>query len=184
MDGGSPVETATLHTPLVTFISNEAIQVPGAVTVASETLWIISASDAESFTPITVDDGRLTPIDNPYLRGLTRRRNLHPTLKPIALARHLATLLLPPDAYAPRRLLVPFAGAGSEMIGAFLAGWEEIIGVELEADHVAIAEARIAYWQQRRYELLDPSRPIEAKLSAAPDGQLDMFAEGTTSEDY
>lgn len=123
----------------------------------------------------TINDGRVTPIDNPYQRGETTRRNIHPTIKPIALARHLATLLLPPDEYAPRRLLIPFAGAGSEMIGALLAGWDEIVGVELEVDHVAIAEARLAYWQQRRHEFLDPSKPITASLSDAPDGQLELF---------
>lgn len=94
----------------------------------------------------TVDDGRQTPIDNPYLRGETQRRNTHPTIKPIDLCRYLATLLLPPAAYGPRRLLVPFSGAGSEMIGSGLAGWEFVQGIELEADHVAIARARLAWW--------------------------------------
>lgn len=130
-----------------------------------------------AFDEATINDGREKPIDNPYQRGKTTRRNSHPTIKPIALARHLATLLLPPDMYAPRRLLIPFAGAGSEMIGAMLAGWEEIVGVELEADHIRIAEARLAYWQQRRHGFLDPSKPITAELRDAPDGQLDMFDE-------
>lgn len=129
------------------------------------------------FPEDTIDDGRQKPIDNPYQRGKTVRRNTHPTIKPIALARYLATLLLPPAEYAPRRLLIPFSGAGSEIIGADLAGWEEVVGVELEADHVKIAEARRAYWQQRRWELGDPARPITAKTADAPDGQLDMFLE-------
>lgn len=100
----------------------------------------------EAFDHTTVDDGRTTPIDNPYLRGETERRNTHPTVKPIDLCRYLATLLLPPTLYAPRRLLVPFSGSGSEMIGAGLAGWEECQGIELEADHVAIARARLTWW--------------------------------------
>lgn len=94
----------------------------------------------------TVDDGRTTPIDNPYLRGETVRRNTHPTVKPIDLCRYLATLLLPPIPYAPRRLLVPFSGSGSEMIGAGLAGWEACQGIELGADHVEIAQARLLWW--------------------------------------
>jgi hypothetical protein len=73
-------------------------------------------------------------------------RNPHPTCKPIALAKHLATLLLPPPEYAPRRLLVPFAGSGSEAIGAMLAGWEEIVCIELIQDYCDIAEARLAWW--------------------------------------
>lgn len=131
--------------------------------------------NSEAFAEATINDGRQKSIDNPYQRGETTRRNTHPTLKPISLIRHLATLLLPPAEYAPRRLLIPFAGAGSEMIGALLAGWEEIVGVELEEEHCRIASARLAYWQQRRHEFLDPSKPITAALADAPDGQLELF---------
>jgi len=74
------------------------------------------------------------------------RRNIHPTVKPIDLTRWLATLLLPPEEYAPRRILVPFAGSGSEMIGAHLAGWEEIVGIEMEREYCGIAEARMKHW--------------------------------------
>lgn len=131
--------------------------------------------NSEAFSEATINDGRAKSIDNPYQRGETTRRNTHPTIKPIALARHLATLLLPPALYAPRRLLVPFSGAGSEMIGALLAGWEEIVGVELEQGHCRIAEARVAYWQQRKHEFLDPSKPITTELRDAPDDQLELF---------
>jgi hypothetical protein len=72
-------------------------------------------------------------------------RNPHPCVKPLALCRWLATLLLPPAAYAPRRLLVPFAGSGSEMLGAALAGWEEVIGIEKDPLYVAISVARLAH---------------------------------------
>jgi hypothetical protein len=57
-------------------------------------------------------------------------KNDHLTVKPIALCKYLATLLLPPASVAPRRLFVPFCGSGSELIGALLAGWDEFIGVE------------------------------------------------------
>ena len=77
------------------------------------------------------------------------RANHHPTIKPIDLCRYLATLLLPPDSVKPRRLLVPFAGSGSEMIGAMLAGWDEIVGVEQSAEYVPIAEARLAHWSAK-----------------------------------
>lgn len=72
--------------------------------------------------------------------------NTHATVKPIALTRWLASLLLPPDSYVPRRLLVPFAGSGSEMIGALLAGWEDVLGIELEREYADIARARLAWW--------------------------------------
>lgn len=99
-----------------------------------------------AFPHLAVDDGRQTPIDNPYQRGETERRNTHATVKPIDLARYLATLLLPPPEYGPRRLLNPFSGSGTELIGAGVAGWEECQGIELMAEHVAIAKARAAWW--------------------------------------
>jgi site-specific DNA-methyltransferase (adenine-specific) len=71
-------------------------------------------------------------------------RNHHPTLKPIALCTWLATLIKPPTPDAV--LLVPFAGAGSEMIGALLAGWPCVLGIEGTPEYVTIAEARIAAW--------------------------------------
>lgn len=75
-------------------------------------------------------------------------RNVHPTLKPIDLCKYLATLLLPPDKYAPRRIFIPFSGSGSEMIGAGLAGWEQICGVEFDTEngYVDIAKKRLEYW--------------------------------------
>lgn len=73
--------------------------------------------------------------------------NHHPTIKPISLTRYLATLILPPIEYAPRKMLVPFAGVASEMIGAMLAGWDEIIGIEREAEYCEIGRARLEYWQ-------------------------------------
>jgi hypothetical protein len=88
-------------------------------------------------------------------RPVNKLRNPHPTVKPITLTRWLATLLLPPAEYAPRRLLVPFCGTGSEMIGAGLVGWEHILGIEMDADTVAIAEARLRHWlgKPRQLEL-------------------------------
>ena len=81
--------------------------------------------------------------------------NIHPTVKNVKLCQWLATLLLPPPEYAPRRLLVPFLGSGSEAIGAGLVGWEHITGIEMDADTCAIAEARLAHWlnEPRQLEL-------------------------------
>lgn len=75
-------------------------------------------------------------------------KNIHPTLKPIQLAKYLATLLLPPAQYSPRRLFVPFSGVASEMIGGCLAGWDEVVGIEFDKEngYVGIAEKRLQYW--------------------------------------
>ena len=81
--------------------------------------------------------------------GLDGERSNHPTVKPIALTQWLATLLLPPDAYAPRRILIPFGGVASEGIGAMLAGWEHITLVEMDSDYCDIARARLAWWAEQ-----------------------------------
>jgi hypothetical protein len=75
-------------------------------------------------------------------------KNSHATIKSIDLNRWLATLLLPPKEFAPRRILVPFSGSGSEMIGAMLAGWEEVVGVEIEKETCEIAVKRLEYWEK------------------------------------
>lgn len=85
-------------------------------------------------------------LDNPRA-GAGRTggaRNHHPTLKPLALARWLARLILPPTPDAT--LLIPYAGAGSEMIGALQAGWPIVLGIEGEAEYIEIARARLAAW--------------------------------------
>ena len=74
------------------------------------------------------------------------RRNNHPCVKPIELNRYLANLILPPPSNAARRLLVPFSGSGSEMIGGLLSGWDHAEGIEREAEYVNMAHERIKHW--------------------------------------
>jgi hypothetical protein len=76
----------------------------------------------------------------------TMQRNVHPTVKPLSLTRHLASLLLPPKEYEPRRIFIPFAGVASECVGADLAGFEEVSAVELSAEYCRIGEARRRFW--------------------------------------
>jgi hypothetical protein len=104
--------------------------------------------------------GTAHPKADAYQARKSDRRNPHPTVKPLALARHLATLLLPPDAYAPRRLFVPFAGSGSECIGATLAGWDEVVGVELSDEYADIARARLAWWEAQQPDATQPALPL------------------------
>lgn len=87
-------------------------------------------------------DGVLSPQNTPA-------HNPHPTVKPLSLSRYLATLLLPPVEYAPRRIFIPFAGVASECIGSMQAGWEEIVGVELTEEYLPIAKARVEYWSKQ-----------------------------------
>jgi hypothetical protein len=98
--------------------------------------------------------------------------NDHPTLKPISLTKYLAKLLLPPVEYAPRRLFVPFAGAGSEMIGGALAGFDDVHGIELddEGRYIDIAEARLAYWTSYK-----PPEYKEKEALKPQGGQTSLF---------
>lgn len=73
--------------------------------------------------------------------------NKHPTVKPLTLVKYICVILLPPKEYAPRRLLVPFAGSGSEAIGALLAGWDEIVLVEMQERHCEVARDRLIWWR-------------------------------------
>ena len=79
--------------------------------------------------------------------GMDERSN-HPTVKPADLTRYLATLLLPPELDESRRILVPFAGIGSEMLGAILAGWDSVVGIEQSEDYITQAHKRLAWWSQ------------------------------------
>ena len=69
-------------------------------------------------------------------------RNIHPTVKPLALTTYLARLILPP--VEGTRLLVPFCGSGSEMLGGTRAGWSHVEGIDSWDVAVNIARARTA----------------------------------------
>lgn len=74
-------------------------------------------------------------------KGIQPQQNHHPCVKPIALTEWLARLILPPRD--PRRLLVPYCGSGSEILGAIRAGWNEILGIERDKEYIRIANARL-----------------------------------------
>ena len=67
------------------------------------------------------------------------RKNHHPTVKPTDLMAYLCRLVTPPGGI----ILDPFSGSGSTGKAAVRDGFN-FIGCELDADYVAIAEARIA----------------------------------------
>jgi DNA modification methylase len=68
-------------------------------------------------------------------------RNVHPTVKPLALMRWLCRLVTPPGGV----ILDPFTGSGSTGCAAVLEGFR-FLGIEQDAEYVAIAERRIAHW--------------------------------------
>ena len=65
-------------------------------------------------------------------------RNVHPTVKPVALMRWLVRLVTPPSGL----VIDPFAGSGTTGI-ACVQEQMRFLGIEREAEYVQIAEARI-----------------------------------------
>ena len=92
----------------------------------------------EDVEPTTVDDGRNKPIDNPFLRGKTPRRNTHPTVKPVKLMEYLITLITPPNGI----VLDPFFGSGTTGIAAVNLGFN-YIGFEISKEYFDIACQRL-----------------------------------------
>jgi 16S rRNA G966 N2-methylase RsmD len=75
-----------------------------------------------------------------YESDMKSYKKYHPCGKPPELAKWITSLFLP-DTHT-KRMLVPFCGSGSEMIGAALAGWTEIVGIEQNMKYVEIAHQR------------------------------------------
>jgi site-specific DNA-methyltransferase (adenine-specific) len=69
------------------------------------------------------------------------RRNIHPTVKPLALMRWLVALACPVGGL----VFDPFAGSGSTGVAAVLEQ-RQFFGIEREPDYVAISCARLAHW--------------------------------------
>jgi hypothetical protein len=66
------------------------------------------------------------------------RANVHPTVKPTELMRHLVRLVTPPGG----TVLDPFLGSGTTALAAEMEGFAWV-GIEKEAEYVQIAEARL-----------------------------------------
>jgi DNA modification methylase len=82
---------------------------------------------------IHIQPGRTVPSGRPIAR-----QNVHPTVKPTDLMRHLVRLVTPTGG----TVLDPFLGSGTTGLAAEMEGFSWI-GIEREAEYVAIAEARL-----------------------------------------
>lgn len=77
-----------------------------------------------------------------YSRPAVRlRRNIHPTVKPLALMRWLVALVTPPGGV----VLDPFTGSATTGIAALLED-RPFLGIEREARYIDIACARLTHW--------------------------------------
>lgn len=80
--------------------------------------------------------------------------NHHPTVKPSELMAYLCRLVTPPGGV----VLDPFMGSGSTGKAAVLEGFN-FIGIDLSAEYLAIARARIEHAQRQGHQ---PSLDLEA----------------------
>ena len=78
--------------------------------------------------------------DNPRNRGVNKRKNHHPTVKPTDLMLYLIRLVTPNGGTT----LDPFMGSGSTGKAAVRGGFG-FVGIEREDEYMKIAEARIQY---------------------------------------
>jgi DNA modification methylase len=95
------------------------------------------------------------------------RRNTHSTVKPLELMRWLCRLVTPAGGV----VLDPFSGSGTTGCAAVMESLR-FVGFELEANHVAICNARIAYWEAERERRAEAAERERSR-------QVPLFTEGT-----
>jgi site-specific DNA-methyltransferase (adenine-specific) len=118
---------------------------------ASRFFYIAKASRAEreaglEGVELKIGGGMKGTEDGTLLTGSGNERNPlranhHPTVKPIALMRHLVRLVTPKGG----TVLDPFMGSGSTGCAAMMEGMR-FVGIDITAEYVDIAERRILHW--------------------------------------
>ena len=78
------------------------------------------------------------------LNRISKVKNNHPTVKPLALMRYLCRLVTPPGG----TVLDPFAGSGTTGIAATLEGFNFVL-IEKEPSYVKIAEKRVEFFSAK-----------------------------------
>jgi site-specific DNA-methyltransferase (adenine-specific) len=73
-------------------------------------------------------------------KGVAKQSNHHPTVKPVALMRHLVRLVTPPGG----TVLDPFAGSGTTLVAAILERMVPL-GCEMTDEYLPIIEGRMAW---------------------------------------
>jgi DNA modification methylase len=77
-------------------------------------------------------------------KGVAKQSNHHPTVKPVALMRHLVRLVTPPGG----TVLDPFAGSGTTLVAAVLEGFDAV-GCEMTDEYLPIIEGRVAWAEEQ-----------------------------------
>lgn len=118
---------------------------------ASRFYYVAKANRAERDAGLEDMPDREGGIKNSSGRGFSERdphavihvKNIHPTVKPIALMRYLCRLVTPKGG----RILDPFAGSGSTGCAAALEGFD-FTGIDMIEIHAEIARRRLRYWER------------------------------------
>jgi DNA modification methylase len=105
------------------------------------------------------------------------RQNVHPTVKPLDLMRHLVRLVTPPSG----TVLDPFLGSGTTALAAEMEGFAWI-GIEKEAEYIAISEARLNGTQKGLG--LDVGAPMPKLPNTNPDLSKHQPKRRSSSENY
>jgi len=84
-----------------------------------------------------VNDGRISLIDNPFQRGETLRKNIHPTVKPTELMQYLVRLVTPKNGICAD----VFFGSGSTGKACIREGFK-FIGIEEKTEYFNISISR------------------------------------------
>ena len=100
-------------------------------------------------------EGKLDPLSEQFRTD--PMANHHPTVKPIALMRHLVRLVTPPGGI----VLDPFAGSGTTLAAAVLEGFNAV-GCELTDDFLPIIRGRVE-WAHGQVEA-DAQGPKQERL--------------------
>lgn len=77
------------------------------------------------------------------------QKNTHPTLKPISLSYRVLKLFKSPNE---QKIIYPFAGVQSEVIGGYKAGFTDYVGCELSEEYVNIGNARFEHWKNKPFD--------------------------------
>jgi hypothetical protein len=97
------------------------------------------------------------------------QKNNHPTLKPISLSYRVLTLFKTPN---PQKIVFPFAGVQSEVIGGYKAGFTDFSGCELNAEYIDIGKLRFEHWKDKPFDekgkVLEPKKEPKAKKEEKP----------------
>lgn len=93
-------------------------------------------------------DGRKKNYDCPAQRNDGLQQNYHPTVKPVALMKWLATLTKTPTGGL---VLDPYAGSGSTCLGCIESG-RGFLACDRDKGYTKIANRRIKYWKGKNNE--------------------------------